>query len=75
MTSSGLANMPFPGLLTYSCSKALINNFGQALHYEVKEKIDVMVWQAGHTDTKMIAGMDKSCFELPTKKAVEGSLC
>ena len=74
MTSSGASSTPIPGVSMYSCSKALVSNFGEALHFEVRHKIDVMVWESGSTDTKINDGTDKSIWELPTKKSVEGCL-
>ena len=75
IVSSGISGMPIPGVATYSCSKSLVSNFGQALHYEVRDKIDVTVWEPGSTDTKIIQSTDKSYWTLPTSDSVNGYLC
>ena len=44
VTSSIAGMYPFPGLLGYSSAKVFAKFFAEALHYEVKEKIDVLAW-------------------------------
>ena len=75
IVSSGMSSMPIPGVSMYSCSKALVSNFGQALHYEVRDKIDVTVWEAGSTDTKIIQGTEKTFWTLSPSDSVNGYLC
>ena len=75
ITSSGMSGLPIPGVTTYSCTKSLVSNFGEALHFEVRHKIDVTVWEAGSTDTKIIQSSEKSYWELPPSKSVDGCLC
>ena len=36
VTSSGLANVAMPGIASYSATKAMVSNFTQALHFEVR---------------------------------------
>ena len=55
VTSSGLAGMSMPSVLCYSASKAAVSNFFHGLAYEVRDRMDVMVWEAGSIDTKMTA--------------------
>ena len=40
----------------------MVSNFALALHYEVKDKIDVVGWEAGGVRTKIFseAALDKS---------------
>ena len=38
---------------TYSSTKALVSNFGEAMHYEVNEKIDVLAWNCAGVRTKI----------------------
>jgi len=54
VTSSGLSGMPMPSVQCYSSTKACVSNFFQGLSFEVREKVDVMVWESGPTDTKML---------------------
>ena len=54
VTSSGLAGMPMPSVLCYSSTKACVSNFFSGLSYEVREMVDVMVWEAGATDTNFV---------------------
>ena len=75
IVSSGISGMPIPGVSTYSCTKSLVSNFGQALHYEVRDKIDVTVWEPGSTDTKIIQGTDRSYWTMPPSQSVDAYLC
>ena len=54
ITSSGLGSMPASGLLTYSCSKAFASYLAMGLNYELKDKIDVMTYEAGEVSTKLL---------------------
>lgn len=47
ITSSGLGTFPAPGMATYSCAKAFSSFLGQALNYELKDKIDVLSFECG----------------------------
>jgi short-subunit dehydrogenase len=60
-TSSVAAFMPGPYEAVYSASKAFVQSFAEALHFETKDKgITVTSLQPGPTDTKFFhrAGMD-----------------
>ena len=47
ITSSGLGSMPISGTITYSAAKSFASFMGEGLNYELKDKIDVMSYQAG----------------------------
>ena len=51
--SSGLANCTMPGIANYSATKAMVSNFMEAFHFEVRDKIDVTVWEAGPCYTNL----------------------
>ena len=62
-----------------------MSNFGEALHYEVKDKVDLLVWNAGGIKTKIFekGGMDlervdklqsNNCIFATTQQAVDGML-
>ena len=53
ITSSAAANMVFAGAQTYSATKAMVSNFGQSIHYELKANVDVTVWDLGETNTSI----------------------
>jgi short-subunit dehydrogenase len=44
ITSSGLGNRPFPGAATYSAAKSCVSYLGEALTYELQDRIDVLPW-------------------------------
>jgi short-subunit dehydrogenase len=44
LSSSSAALFHIPNNASYSAAKALVSNFFSAVHYEVKDKIDVLVW-------------------------------
>ena len=46
-TSSMSAHMVFAGNASYSATKAMVSNFGESVHYELKENVDVTVWEPG----------------------------
>ena len=71
VTSSGVANFPIPGLISYSTSKILVSRFCQATAEELRDKrIDVMTWEAGPIKTKLNKG--EGPMVLPCKSAVNG---
>jgi len=55
-TSSSLANAVLPGLANYCATKAMVSNFMEALYFEVRDKIDVTVWEPGPCYTKLFEG-------------------
>ena len=40
-------------ITTYCTTKSMVRTFGQALHYEVKHKIDVLAWTPGYILSNM----------------------
>ena len=57
VTSSGLGLLPVAGLTVYAATKAYTSSFAQALSYENENKVDVVDYILGMTDTKFF---DKS---------------
>jgi len=55
ITSSGLSNFSYPGMAIYGATKAFVRNLGEGVHYEVRDKIDVLSWQAAGVRTKITA--------------------
>jgi len=47
ITSSVISHVAAPGLVAYSTTKAAVSFFSEALHYELKDKVDVMAWDSG----------------------------
>ncbi len=54
VTSSGLSISPFPGILTYSCTKIFVDYLARGLSFELKEKIDCLSWKALEVSTNMM---------------------
>jgi len=53
LTSSVVSHIAAPGIGIYSCTKAAVATFTEALHYELKNKIDVLSWDCGSVITKL----------------------
>lgn len=78
VTSSVIANTSMPGLASYSATKAMVSNFTQALHFEVRNKIDVTCWEPGPCTTNLFADQVEGPPEiicLTPQKAVRDVLC
>ena len=73
VTSSGLGSRPIAGCVTYSSAKACSSFMAQALSYEVRDKIDVMSWEAGVAGTKMFPE-ERRAKMYPVGKGVDGML-
>ena len=43
--------MQVPGIASYCATKAMVSAFGVGIHYELKEHVDVLVWEAGASKT------------------------
>lgn len=54
ITSSIHSYLSTPLSSTYAGTKALERIFGEALHYEARHKIDVLVYTPGFVDTKLL---------------------
>ena len=53
--TSALAEIfPFPGLLTYCCTKKFTCFLADGLFYELKDKVDVMSYCPGYVATKIV---------------------
>ena len=65
-----------PGDASYAATKAMVSNFMTALSYEVREKIDVSVWEPGLTYTNIFPDdfNPPSAVTMSSKKAVSGAL-
>ena len=75
IVSSGLGSRPIGGVTTYSAAKGCATYLAQALSYEVKDKIDVMSWEAGMSATNFIKGNEEMKKNLETpSKSVDGML-
>ena len=73
VVSTGLAGRPIPGMTTYTSAKACASLMGQALSYELKDKIDVMTREAGPAGTKMQPEARRAKMYSP-EAAVDGML-
>ena len=67
MTSSGLGAVPIPGNITYSASKSFSSFLAQGLNFELKDKIDVISFELGRTDTKMSKATNRKGLLSPEK--------
>ena len=55
--SSVLGELVLPGSASYSATKAFVTNLGKCLYYEVKDKVDLMVWTPGRVATNIAANV------------------
>ena len=53
VTSSGLARVAVPGIISYSSTKVLVSRFCESIAQEVGDRVDIMAWEAGAITTKM----------------------
>lgn len=53
ITSSGLARAPMPGFLVHSGAKSFATYLGVGLNTELKDRIDVIAYEAGQVRTKI----------------------
>ena len=63
-----------PGSSTYAATKACERLFGEALHYELKPKIDVITFTPGYVDTKLIEREKAKQSFLPALVSAEDSV-
>jgi short-subunit dehydrogenase len=54
VTASGLGTNPYPGILTYSCTKVFADFLARGLNFELKGKIDCLSWKALEVSTNMM---------------------
>ena len=69
-TSSLAASGVFSGMASYSATKRAISCFGEAMHWELKENVDVTVWEPAYTESNIHIEKPPAMFTLPTKTAV-----
>ena len=69
-TSSMAAEMVFAGAAGYSATKAMISNFGESLNYELKQNVDVTVWEAGSIYSNIHLEEPPSAVTIETSKSV-----
>lgn len=74
ITSSGLGSLPVPGIMTYSAAKSFSSFLGEALHIELKDKVDVISFQCGEVHTKLLGSSRKGFSVISTERATGGSL-
>jgi len=53
--SSVAGELVIPGTASYSATKAFVTNLGKSTYYEVKDKVDLMVWTPGMVETNITA--------------------
>ena len=63
-----------PGSSTYAATKASERLFGEALHYELKPKIDVLTFTPGYVDTKLIDFAKAKGFPMPGLVSADASV-
>ena len=54
----------------YCMTKRMVSNFGQAVHYELKENVDVTVWEPGFIWTRIIMEKPPGFLAIETNQAV-----
>ena len=69
-TSSMAANLFMSGNSSYSSTKAMISNYGESIHYELKANIDVTVWEPGMVYSNIHLKKPPGLLTIETKKAV-----
>lgn len=75
IVSSGLARVGAPGVATYCGTKALVSAFGTGIHYELKDWVDVLVWEAGPGQTNLGQGeQPPAAICRPVPEMIEGCL-
>ena len=74
ITSSMAARMVFPGLCSYSATKSMVSNFGESIHYELKQNVDVTVWEPGYVHSNIHLETPPSAMTMETDKAVSDAL-
>ena len=73
-TSSMAANLFMSGNSNYSATKAMISNYAESIHYELKANIDVTVWEPGMVHSNIHLKDPPGLLTIETKKAVRDIL-
>ncbi len=63
-----------PGVLAYSMSKSFSSYLAEGLNIELKNKIDVLSFQCGEVNTKLIGTSRKGLSVISTSRATGGCL-
>ena len=74
ITSSVMSYIGLAASSTYAATKAMERLFGEALHYELKPKIDVITFTPGYVDTKLLNREKASGNSLPLLVTAEASV-
>ena len=74
ITSSMAAKIVFAGAQSYSATKAMVSNFGESIHYELKSNVDVTVWEPGMVHSHIHLEQPPGWLTLETSKAVSDAL-
>ena len=74
LTSSYAADVVFAGGASYSATKAMVSNFGEAVHYELKTNVDVTVWEPGMVHSNIHIKDPPNAMTMKTDKAVSDIL-
>ena len=74
-TSSMASEMLMSGMSSYSATKAMISNYAESVHYELKSNIDVTVWEPGYVYSNIHLKSPPNNMTLPADKAVHDVLC
>ena len=59
---------------TYSATKVAVSNFGESIHYELKQNADVLVWEPGYVHSNIHTKAPPGLLTMSTKKAVSDAL-
>ena len=75
VTSSQASDVIMAGSASYSSSKALVSNFCEAVHFELKKNVDVTVWTPGSVSSNIHVIIGESSFyTVGTTRAVAAAL-
>ena len=73
-TSSTAAHMIFAGNASYSATKAMVSNFGESVYYELRENVDVTVWEPGMIESNFHLARTPGFLTKTTESAVSDIL-
>ena len=66
-----MSTMPMSGVTSYCSSKIFASYFGMGLNPEVKDKVDVIVYEPGGVATKMIGVTESNTFTILPSMAAD----
>jgi short-subunit dehydrogenase len=70
--SSVAGELVWSGAASYSATKAFVTNLGKSTYYEVKDKVDLMVWTPGMIATNFAANISNDAAK--QKKMMQGGI-